>query len=99
MITDDFGNCLIMTGVIPLQPENQAIVRKGSKRIELMMREILRRGAADKSIASCDPKVAAMFFFGALNWLPYWYRVEGDIGPDDLVNRITDFMLAGCGAA
>jgi AcrR family transcriptional regulator len=98
MITDDFGTCLIMTGVIPLQPENQAIVRKGSKRIELMMREILRRGAADKSIAPCDPKMTAMFFFGALNWLPYWYRVDGEISPDDLVNRITDFMLTRCGA-
>ena len=99
MIIDDFGTCLIMTGVMPLQPENQAIVRRGSKRIEMMMREILGRGAADNSIAPCDPKLTAMLLFGALNWLPYWYRADGEIHPDDLVERIVDFMLARVGRA
>ena len=93
MIIDDFGTCLIMTSVKSLQQENQAAIRKGSKRIEKMMREILRRGGADESIPPCDPKITAMFFFGALNWIPYWYKTGGEIDPDGLVDRIIDFML------
>ncbi|MBI1330237.1 MAG: TetR family transcriptional regulator [Alphaproteobacteria bacterium] len=95
MIVDDFGTCLIMTGVLPLQPENRLIVRKGSKDIEKMMREILRRGVADGSIAPCDPKITAMLFFGAMNWVPYWYRTSGEIAVDGLVQRTLDFVLTG----
>ena len=79
MIVDDFGTCLIMTGVLPLQAENRKLIRQGSKTIETMLREILRRGVADGSIARCDPKITAMFFFGSINWVPYWYNVEGRI--------------------
>lgn len=95
MIVDDFGSCLIMTGVLPLEPDNRALVRKGSKNIERMMREILRRGAADKSIAPCDPKLTAMFLFGALNWVPYWYRRDGEISVESLAERAIDFAMKG----
>ncbi len=95
MIVDDFGTCLIMTGVLPLQAENRRIVRGGSKNIEKMMREILRRGVADGSIAPCDPKITAMLFFGSMNWVPYWYRSEGEIPIEGLVQRALDFALTG----
>ncbi len=42
MIVDDFGTCLIMTGVLPLLPVNQRAVRKGSKSIELILRDMLK---------------------------------------------------------
>lgn len=95
MIVDDFGTCLITTGALPLEPENRAAVRAGSKSIEMAMRAILRRGVSDGSIAPCDPKITAMFFFGALNWIPYWYRTEGELGVDALAQRVTDFALTG----
>ena len=95
MIVDDFGSCLIMTGVLPLLPENRLLVRKGSKDIEKMLREILRRGVADGSIAPCDPKITAMFFFGALNWFPYWYRQDGPLSVDQLAQSAIDFVMTG----
>jgi AcrR family transcriptional regulator len=95
MIIDDFGTCLVMTGVLPLEPGNRGIVRKGSKDIERMMREILRRGVADKSIGPCDPKLTAMFLFGALNWVPYWYRREGEVGIEALADRVIEFATTG----
>jgi len=95
MIVDDFGSCLIMTGVLPLEPDNRAAVRAGSKGIEKTLRAILRRGVADGSIAPCDPKITAMFFFGAMNWIPYWYRTEGELGVDALAARVIEFVLTG----
>ena len=97
MIIDDFGACLIMTGILPLQAENRKLVRQGSKQIESMLREILRRGVADGSIARCDPKITGMFFFGALNWLPYWYRSDGEIDVDGLTERVLGFLTDGVG--
>ena len=95
MIVDDFGTCLIMTGVLPLLPVNQRAVRKGSKNIELVLRDILHRGIADKSLAGCDPKITAMFLFGALNWIPYWYHTEGELDVDALARHAMEFLLRG----
>ncbi|HEX4195868.1 MAG TPA: TetR/AcrR family transcriptional regulator [Caulobacteraceae bacterium] len=97
MIVDDFGACLIMTGILPLQAENRKLIRQGSKDIESMLREILRRGVADGSIAPCDPKITAMFFFGVTNWVPYWYRPDGEIDVDGLTERALAFLINGVG--
>jgi AcrR family transcriptional regulator len=93
MIIDDFGACLIVTSVKSLLPENQAVVLQTSKRIEMQMREILRRGIADGTIAPCDPKIATMFLFGALNWIPHWYKSGGEIDPATLADRAVGFIL------
>lgn len=93
MIVDDFGACLIVTSVKSLLPENQAVVLQTSKRIEMKMREILRHGVADGTIAPCDPKIATMFLFGALNWIPHWYKPAGEIDPASLADRAVAFIL------
>jgi AcrR family transcriptional regulator len=96
MIVDDFGTCLIMTGVLPLLPENRKLVRKGSKSIELILQEMLRRGIADKSILPCDPQIVSKFMFGALNWIPYWYRTDGgELDVEALADRAIEFVTRG----
>jgi AcrR family transcriptional regulator len=95
MITDDFGSCLIMTGVLPLEPKNRQSVRTGSKNVEKIVRDILGQGVDDGSIAPCDPKITAMLFFGALNWIPYWYRTDGELDADQLAARVVDFVMTG----
>jgi AcrR family transcriptional regulator len=95
MIVDDFGTCLIMTGILPLKDENRRLIRQGSKDIELMLREILRRGVEDGSIASADPKITAMFFFGVINWVPYWYNPEGRIDVEGLADHALAFLTGG----
>ncbi len=95
MITDEFGTCLIMTGVLPLEPKNRQSIRAGSKAVEQVVRDILRQGVEDGSIAPCDPKITAMFFFGALNWIPYWYRAGGELDTDKLAERAVDFAMTG----
>lgn len=94
MIVDDFGTCLIKTGDLPLEPANRKAIRKGSKGIELTMRAILERGAKDKSLAPCDAKLEAMFLFGTLNWIPYWYRPDGALSVEGLAEKVTRSLLA-----
>ena len=95
MIADEFGTCLIMTGVLPLEPKNRQSIRSGSKAVEKIVRDILKQGVEDGSIAPCDPKITAMFFFGALNWIPYWYRADGELDTDKLAERVVDFVMTG----
>ncbi|HVP84891.1 MAG TPA: TetR/AcrR family transcriptional regulator [Rhizomicrobium sp.] len=93
MIVDDFGTCLIKTGDLPLEPANRKAIRKGSKGIEMAMRAILKRGADDKSLARCDVKMEAMFLFGTLNWIPYWFRPDGELSVEELAQKVTRSLL------
>lgn len=95
MIVDDFGTCLIMTGVLPLMPDNRTLVRRGSKSIELILRDMLKRGIDDGSIMPCDPAIEVKFIFGALNWIPYWYRTEGSLDVEGLADRAIEFVMRG----
>ena len=96
MIVDDFGTCLIMTGVLPLLPQNRSLVRKGSKSIEVILRAMLARGIEDKSIKPCDPRIVAKFMFGALNWIPYWYRSDGgELDVEALADQAIQFVMRG----
>jgi len=93
MIVDDFGTCLIMTGVLPLLPENRRLVRRGSKSIEMILRDMMRRGMDDGSIVLSDPGMEVKFIFGALNWIPYWYRAGGPLDAEGLADRAIEFVM------
>ena len=93
MVVSDFGTCLVLTGTTALEPQNQAIVRKGRKEIDNMLRDVIARGIADGSLAPCDPKTTASFIFGQMNWIPYWYHSDGEISIDELADREVAFVM------
>lgn len=92
MVVDDFGTCLVMTGTNALEPENRAEVVGGRRQIDGMLRAILEEGAVDGSLICQDPKVTAMFIFGAMNWIPHWYHRDGPIAVEDLTERLIAFV-------
>jgi len=97
MVTDDFGTCLVMTGVSSLEPRNRRAAVAGRRQVDQMLREILADGARDGSLGACDPKMTAMFIFGALNWIPRWYKADGSLTVDQLAERVTAFVLNAVG--
>jgi AcrR family transcriptional regulator len=92
MVVDDFGTCLVMTGTNALEPENRAEVVAGRRQIDGMLRAILEDGAKDGSFDCPDPKVTAMFIFGAMNWIPHWFHRDGPISVEDLSARLVAFV-------
>lgn len=92
MVVDDFGTCLVMTGTNALEPENRAEVVAGRRQIDTMLREILDEGARDGSLDCADPKLTAMFIFGAMNWIPHWFHREGPMSVEDLTARLMAFV-------
>jgi len=93
MIVDDFGTCLVMTGTNALEPENRGTVIKGRRQIDTMLREILEQGLKDGTLACDDPKLTAMFVFGAMNWIPRWYHADGSLTVEALTEKLTAFVL------
>lgn len=60
---------------------------------EGMLRSILAAGAADGTFRrDLDPKLDSIFILSILNALERWYDPAGHIGPEDLAERLFEFV-------
>src|SRR5438093_115625 len=61
-------------------------------------RKLVREGVEDGSIAPCNPKLAVFALLGAINWVPKWYRDDGEWTAaqisESLVNLVTRSIAA-----
>jgi len=80
-----------------LPDQSRAIIRRRDE-AEQRYRELVREGIGDGSIVSCDPKLAVFALLGAINWVPKWYRADGEWSAaqvaESLVNLITRSLAA-----
>jgi AcrR family transcriptional regulator len=74
MIASDFGACLAHVPYHALKPETQAQLANPSRKIDQMLRGILKDGVASGEFDACDPKLTAALVFGLVNHLPLWRR-------------------------
>lgn len=83
-MTGEFGKCMVISGLAPLTPDSRDKLLPAYRRIDRAVRSMIREGIRDGSVAPCDPKMAAFAMFGAMHLIPYWYRPEGQLGPDEI---------------
>jgi AcrR family transcriptional regulator len=98
MIVRSFGRCLVLVGTQPLERANAAKCRAGRRGINDLVVELVREGIEDGSIAPCDPKLAAYFVFGTLNWIAQWYDEDGRCSLDEVIERAVAFVVGGLAA-
>lgn len=95
MSTTDFGKCIVLTGLGPLDPESKKEIRGMHRTIDNALRTILVDGVNDGSIARCDPKMTAFALFGALHWICLWYKDEGPLTPQQIAEKMLAFFEQG----
>ena len=95
MIVQSFGRCLVLVGTQPLERANAAKCRAGRRGINDLLVELVEEGIHDGSIAPCDPKLAAYFVFGTLNWIAQWYQEEGRCPLDEVTDRALAYVVGG----
>ena len=95
MIVQSFGRCLVLVGTQPLERHNAAKCRAGRRAINDLLVGLIRDGIADGSVAPCDPKLAAYFIFGSLNWIAQWYRDDGRQTLDQVTDQLIGYVLGG----
>lgn len=83
-MTEEFGKCMVISGLAPLQQESRNKMLPAYRRIDRAVRGMIGEGIRDGSIAPCDPKMAAFTLFGAMHLIPYWYRADGPLGPEEI---------------
>lgn len=73
----ELSRCVILTEEHALLPEHQEIIFQKRDMYEGQLRELVREGMRDGSVIPCDPKLAIFTIYGAINWVPKWFREEG----------------------
>jgi AcrR family transcriptional regulator len=79
-----------------LDEDHRSRVIAARDRYEESFREVIASGVAEGSFRpDTDPKIASIFILSILNAIERWYRPDGAIGRDELVDRLSDFALSG----
>ena len=79
-MTHPAGRCLLTMRSTPLGRATRARLNAGFRRMDALVRELVREGIADGSIAPCDVRMTTFALFGAINTVPFWYREGGSLG-------------------
>jgi TetR/AcrR family transcriptional regulator len=61
-------------------------------RFEHALRELVQEGIEDGSVVPCDPKLVIMALLGAVNWVPRWYRRDGEWSAEQLATLMSELL-------
>lgn len=95
LVTMDFGMCLIRVGDEGLTPEGRKQLRLQKAAIDQAFRRLVAAGIEEGSLQPCDPKMTAFAIAGALSWIGRWYRPDGELSRDEVVQQCIDTLLMG----
>jgi AcrR family transcriptional regulator len=57
------------------------------------VRELIKAGIAQGDFARQDPRTAAFAILGAINWIPKWYRPDGELTARAIAERFADMFV------
>jgi TetR/AcrR family transcriptional regulator len=86
----EFGFPVVLLEENALLPEHAKIIINLRDRVERRLRALVALGIEDGSIAPCNPKLVSFAIFGAVNWVPKWYRAGGDWSAEE----VAEWLLA-----
>lgn len=78
-----------------LTPEQQARVDEETARYNQMFEDLLAEGMATGEIRQLDPKLTTRTILGSANWFYRWYRPEGRMSLEEVVNFMVDLIFNG----
>ncbi len=93
MITSDYGACLILTSRQALEPDSRKRLIGALKPINQLMKDVLRDGMTEGWFAPADIRLTSGFIFGALNWIPTWYRSDDATSLADLSEAMVAYIV------
>ncbi len=78
-----------------LEDEHRAVIIAQRHRYEGLLEETLRRGAELGAFQVREPKVATYAIISMLTGICMWYRPEGRLSQDDIVETYTGLVVGG----
>lgn len=95
---NDFGRCLVLVGSRPIDMGAGGEIRQFRRRLDVTVRALITEGIADGSIKPCHPGLFSAMLFGAMNWVPRWYKDDGKLSVQDVADSFIDMLTQGVAA-
>ncbi|HZN25724.1 MAG TPA: TetR/AcrR family transcriptional regulator [Burkholderiales bacterium] len=57
------------------------------------VRQLIKAGIAQGDFAKQDARTAGFAILGAINWIPKWYRPDGELTACDIAERFADMFV------
>ena len=94
-ILDDLHGTALLLDLEALTPAHLKAVIARRDRFERGVREVLEEGMTTGTFAQGDPKLLAFALFGAVNWIPRWFKPQGASTSQEIAEHFADYLIAG----
>ena len=95
IITDDVVRCHVRHRGQMEDAELRAQSIQNHKDIENRVREIIRIGIEDGSVRDCNSTILAILLFDSLNGITAWYKSDGLVKEDELIEEVLALVTHG----
>ena len=93
-----FGHPVVLLEDGALLPEQQLALLRRRDEAEKRFRALVEEGVRDGSITPCNSKLAVFALMGAVNWVPKWYRSDGEWTPELISDSLVELIMRGIAA-
>jgi TetR/AcrR family transcriptional regulator len=94
-MTDQLRGSVVILEEGTLSAAHYREVQAGRDAYERELREIIGRGIAEEVFEPCDPRVIGFAILGAMNWIPKWFRPEGDRSGKEIAEAFSSYLVRG----
>jgi AcrR family transcriptional regulator len=94
-ILDELHGTALLLDLEALTPAHLKAVIVRRDRFERGVRDVLQEGMTDGTFAPGDPKLLAFALFGAVNWIPRWFKPQGASTSQEIADHFADYLISG----
>ncbi len=94
-ILDELHGTALLLDLEALTPTHLKAVILRRDEFERGVREVLEEGMADGTFAPGNPKLLAFALFGAVNWIPRWFKPQGASTSQQIADHFADYLISG----
>ncbi len=81
-----------------LEPDQRAQIHALQQRFDDALARLLQAGIDAGELKPIDPRTATLAIGGMIGWMFVWYRPEGRLSPEDLMEHMAQYALRIAGA-
>src|SRR5262252_6896001 len=94
-ILDDLHGTALLLDLEALTPAHLKAVIARRDRFERGVRDVLEEGMTTGTFVRGDPKLLAFALFGAVNWIPRWFKPQGTSTSQEIADHFADYLISG----
>ncbi len=94
-LASEYGWCMVRAEDLGLGAQSIDLIKRLKSQIDQGIRQLLRDGVRDGSIAVSDVKMTAFALAGALNWMGHWYREDRSLTASQVADAFIEFFDCG----